>query len=273
MRLESLAFRESLPCPASKPGLAGLSIISENASEAGSFGPRSPTSAVDGASVRKGVIVDAQDTEGLCIWDTTELQLSETPSIVSCDATLLKSETSATSFVDLVESERQSSDSSDSDETVSDVTDYTDISLLEAFDSSPTPFTPVLLFVLFRFKEDVRQRLRTIYQSHGGKQHQAAGCGSSSFISGSYTERAEGSSSRNETGSRKRARSGGDDGDSAGRRGDDDGEKRQKPSSTPKTQLEMRLRRFACPFHKRYPGKKWSRSCNGPGWDTVHRVK
>jgi hypothetical protein len=33
-------------------------------------------------------------------------------------------------------------------------------------------------------------------------------------------------------------------------------------------------RKFACPFFKRHPDKhrKW-RSCSGPGWDTIHRLK
>lgn len=34
------------------------------------------------------------------------------------------------------------------------------------------------------------------------------------------------------------------------------------------------LRKFACPYYKRYPERhrKW-RSCSGPGWDTIHRLK
>jgi hypothetical protein len=37
---------------------------------------------------------------------------------------------------------------------------------------------------------------------------------------------------------------------------------------------DVQAPRFACPFFKRYPGEKpISRTCLGPGWPTVHRMK
>jgi len=31
--------------------------------------------------------------------------------------------------------------------------------------------------------------------------------------------------------------------------------------------------KFACPYFKRNPKKYWQRPCQGPGWDSIARVK
>jgi hypothetical protein len=37
---------------------------------------------------------------------------------------------------------------------------------------------------------------------------------------------------------------------------------------------DVQAPRFACPFSKRYPGENpINRTCLGPGWPTVHRMK
>ncbi|KAI2640778.1 hypothetical protein GGS26DRAFT_177639 [Hypomontagnella submonticulosa] len=61
------------------------------------------------------------------------------------------------------------------------------------------------------------------------------------------------------------------------RPGDEDSESEQNPSHRPKKipkQETMRSRRFACPYFKRSPHiYMHERSCAGPGWTSVHRVK
>jgi hypothetical protein len=55
--------------------------------------------------------------------------------------------------------------------------------------------------------------------------------------------------------------------------GDDDDEVPSKwPSSVPKDSQVLGAR-FACPYYQRNPQRHKSRSCAGPGWRTVHRVK
>jgi hypothetical protein len=55
--------------------------------------------------------------------------------------------------------------------------------------------------------------------------------------------------------------------------GDDDNSRKQ-PRKLTGPSLDRTQSRFACPFFKRNPevNRKW-RSCAGPGWATVHRVK
>jgi hypothetical protein len=66
----------------------------------------------------------------------------------------------------------------------------------------------------------------------------------------------------------KRQRDDNDDEDDDNR---SNGSKRR--ARTPKPSVSG-LRKFACPYYKRDAEKcKTWRSCSGPGWDTVHRVK
>jgi hypothetical protein len=56
--------------------------------------------------------------------------------------------------------------------------------------------------------------------------------------------------------------------------GDDDGKKRRRLSSSNPNVILETSKKFACPYFKRNPRKyQRVRSCPGPGWDTVHRLK
>jgi hypothetical protein len=54
-----------------------------------------------------------------------------------------------------------------------------------------------------------------------------------------------------------------------------DSSKRQKLAEVPSFPEQNSRRRFACPFYKHDPDESivLYRSCRGPGWPTVHRVK
>lgn len=57
--------------------------------------------------------------------------------------------------------------------------------------------------------------------------------------------------------------------------GEDDGDQRSggRINKRTKTTTE-RGKKFACPYYKRDPGKfGHTRTCSGPGWDEVHRIK
>jgi hypothetical protein len=85
----------------------------------------------------------------------------------------------------------------------------------------------------------------------------------------SFSKAASNTSSSASRFSGKRQRDdGGDDGEDDNR---NNGNKRLP--RTPKAALSV-SRKFACPYYKRDSENchKW-RSCSGPGWDTVHRVK
>lgn len=271
---------ETLSFPTSKTGNDGLSIINENDLEAGSLRARSLARSREGRSASQRTIRGVQDTDGLAVGDETEHHPSDTSSAISCDANSPKPDTPGTSLGELIEHENENLDLSDSDESASDITDYTDLSLLGAFDSSPTPFSPVLLLLLVKLKEDVetyiRQRLHTIARPSDGIQHSPNQSGSGSCTSGSNPKSTEnGVPAQNGTNCRKRARNRDEeDDDGPSRRNDDDGDKRKKPNpSVSRTQLEKQLRRFACPFSKRYPKKELNPACHSHGWATVHRLK
>jgi hypothetical protein len=85
------------------------------------------------------------------------------------------------------------------------------------------------------------------------------------------------SDGRGNSGSRKRSR--GDDqhfdrgpGKGQDGNGDDPNKKRKGNSSTTSTQF-WKLRKYACPYHQRDPSLVAARSCFGPGWPEVRRVK
>ena len=79
---------------------------------------------------------------------------------------------------------------------------------------------------------------------------------------------------------RKRKSSGGNDGLTARKDNEDDqgqapGGDENDDNKRPETDspLEAERRKFACPFFKRNPRKYHTRTCVGPGWDEVRRVK
>lgn len=55
--------------------------------------------------------------------------------------------------------------------------------------------------------------------------------------------------------------------------GNDGNDGPNKPSNTMAKDAQELGPRFACPYYQRNPQKHRSRSCAGPGWITVHRVK
>ena len=60
----------------------------------------------------------------------------------------------------------------------------------------------------------------------------------------------------------------------SGGNGDGHGERDGKGNKRPKKAAQKDEKRFACPFYKHDPeNPKHSRTCRGPGWDKVHRVK
>ncbi|KAK0642083.1 hypothetical protein B0T16DRAFT_224830 [Cercophora newfieldiana] len=247
-----------------------LSVINEHASDAGSTMRASPRPSVDHRPETQEFLIDGLGNR----------QPSEGPSsLFSRDASPLESITSVTSLGDLLEGERPSQESSDAEDTMSDVTDHTDLSLIEVFETSQTPFDPGLLSVLMSLKEEVvdriKQRLQTIMlQEHGFQQHPTQHNTSGSTQSEASSGSAEKATSLSALPTlRKRALDEGDD-NSPGRENGDDGGRRKRKDTTTRAQLEAHLRKLACPFHKRYPSNaKLSKSCHGPGWGSVHRVK
>ncbi len=180
-------------------------------------------------------------------------------------------------------SDQTAQDISDDDDTMSDVTDHTDLSLIEAFDASPTPFDPILLSLLMSLKEEavdrIRRRLQTMMLQGGGTQQRPMqDNNANSSSSQSHTRNADRiSGTIGLPNGRKRALDEDEDEDedgNPGQGGGDDGERKKRRDLTSGTQLGERLRKFACPFCKRYPNsKKLPKSCHGPGWPSVHRVK
>jgi hypothetical protein len=113
------------------------------------------------------------------------------------------------------------------------------------------------------------QHLDSKILRHAGNDRNGDGGSSSALQEGSISATTTAGSSAL---GMERYTSGGDD--SRGGDGDEnDGDDRRRKSRIPAETGEERPR-YACPYYKRDPGKygKW-RSCPGPGWDEVHRVK
>ena len=165
-----------------------------------------------------------------------------------------------------------SSTGSSADDLASDTTDDSDESLLEASDANN--FDPLLLLIMAHLRHDITNRIlkmaRGMLHSNQGQRTYTAGGDSSSTRSesdlsgGTYTL-----SHPNQVGNRGTKRGLDEDG-SGNSKGDghDDNNKCSKPAIT-----AISLR-FACPYFKRDSQRHSERrSCRGPGWDTVHRVK
>ncbi len=278
--LDGPQSEDSSLCPTLPAVHDALSIINEHPLDTASTTARSPSESRDSSVGRgRGTLGTLRELqESPMVQERRGHESSETATVESLDAAMPKSHTTATSLEDLDESERLSPGASDSDDSMSEFSDYTDVSLLEAFDSNPIPFSPVLLSILVKIKEDVlalvRERVQTFLRSRDGQHCHANEGGSDSPGSESASPSTqEGTSSWNQRNSRKRALSDKQDGDGPDR-GDDGGDKkRRNPQTASQTLLESRLRKLACPFYKRYPDQKWpKRSCHGPGWSSHHRV-
>jgi hypothetical protein len=254
-----------------------LSVINEHASDAGSAKLASSSPSVDLRLATPEFATENRGADG----QVTDSQPSEIASVFSRETTPQDSNTSVTTLSDLMESDQTAQDISDDEDTMSDVTDHTDLSLIEAFDASPTPFDPILLSVLISLKEEVvdriRRRLQTMMlQSTGSQQRPMQDDNSSPSSSESPSGNADRISVTTSVPTRRKRAldEDEDEGRNPGRQGGDDGEKRKRKDSTSRTQLEERLRKFACPFYKRYPNSEnMQKACHGPGWGSVHRVK
>ena len=178
-------------------------------------------------------------------------------------------------------SDAPSSEDSDDEDTMSDMTDYTDNSLVDAFEAFDPALTTALLPLLISIKEKAVERLISRIQasvsfstalantrqepageaSSGGSHSVSDGAGSRSFLPAEPFGRKRGAcdSSGQRNGDREED--------------DDDGEVRKWQQPT-MSFLQKVSGRFACPFYKMYPeSESLTKSCKGPGWDSVHRVK
>lgn len=107
-------------------------------------------------------------------------------------------------------------------------------------------------------------------RSHTGSEGSTGSAGSNE---GRGAEKSSNVGGQTRPSTRKRGLDGSDS--PAGGGNDDDGEpgKRRKIRE-PSDHSPGKNHKFACPFFKRHPEKyKSYRSCPGPGWDTVHRLK
>lgn len=225
--------------------------------------------------------VSSEDNRGQLDRRGSESQTSETPSVSAFSSEASPSEPGSliTSIEDLSEMDQPIQDITDNDDGTSDITEHTDLSLIEAFEALPMPFDPVLLSVLVSLKDEVVERVKCKLelmrlQAHGTQQHPSNQASSSRHSSEQNGESTEKPSPRlDSTTYRKRPLSNDEDGDTAGG-GDDDGERRKRKDNALRSTAGERLRKFACPFCKRYPkSENLQKSCHGPGWNSVHRVK
>ena len=246
-----------------------LSVINEHASDAGSAKLASSCPSVD------LLATENRSADG----QVADPQPSETASVFSRETSPQESDTSATTVGDLVGSDQTAQDISDDEDTMSDVTDHTDLSLIEEFDASPTPFDPILLSVLISLKEEVvdriRRRLQTMMlQSAGTQQRPMQDDNSSSSSSQPPSANADKISLTTSLPTGRKRALDEDEGSNPGRGAGDDGEKRKRMDSTSRTRREERLRKFACPFYKRYPdSENLQKACHRSGWGSVHRTK
>lgn len=226
--------------------------------------------------------VPSEDNRGQLDRRGSESQTSETPSVsaFSSEASPSESGSLITSIEDLSEMDQPTQDITDNDDAMSDITEHTDLSLIEAFEASLMPFDPALLSVLMSLKDDVvdrvKRKLELMWlQAHGTRQHPSNQAGSSRHPSEQNGESADKPSPlRDSTTYRKRPLSKDEDGDTAGGGDNDDGERRKRKDTALRSTAGECLRKFACPFCKRYPkSENLQKSCHRPGWHSVHRVK
>lgn len=166
-------------------------------------------------------------------------------------------------------------EASDSDDLSSNFTDYTEVSLLEATDAAD--FGPSLTQILVDLKSDLVDQVmgvvhNIILSKDGYIYHQSGNDGSQGTQGSTSGTPNQSSSNQARKGPGKRPLSQKDD-RSANGGNDGDPSKRKKLDSDAQLHSNI-LRKFACPFYQHNPQKNSSRrSCRGPGWPSVHRVK
>ncbi|KAF4449294.1 hypothetical protein F53441_7412 [Fusarium austroafricanum] len=178
-----------------------------------------------------------------------------------------------------IEEETSSASATDDNDGASDVTDYTDISLIERFESFLVPSNIALLSALMSIKDEVISRMVRRAQlatpsAQGVRQHVSGKAQSTQFVSeDSGTSSSNNSSHRHLPNARKRLLDNDDQGYDAGDGGDEK-ERRTREDLTSALLPSQRTQKFACPFYKKYPeSSSLPKSCHGPGWQSVHRVK
>jgi hypothetical protein len=176
----------------------------------------------------------------------------------------------STRVLDTLESETSLSvDDSDYDDASSGITDYSDETMKD--ERRTEGLGPVLQLVLANIRRDVVSKV--IQELHGSQQKH----GQTSKQNGTSTNYQRGGSSEVATPSSQHSKPGGKrpsrdrDSNTPDDRDDGDNDKRRKLHHAPASLLRSR---FACPFYKHNSEnhQRW-RSCRGPGWDEVRRVK
>jgi hypothetical protein len=183
-------------------------------------------------------------------------------------------------------STEEDSDDQESDDEESDDEDYASdddvihdqLSIFETpqSDDRDKMLKPIISHEIQQTIDRVMDGLRHILpgsptnRSHTGSEGSTGSAGSNE---GRGVEKGSNAGGQTRPSTRKRGLDGSDS--PAGGGNDDDGEpgKRRKIRE-PSDHSLSKNHKFACPFFKRHPEKyKSYRSCPGPGWDTVHRLK
>jgi hypothetical protein len=174
-----------------------------------------------------------------------------------------------TRSLDIPESENSlSMDDSDFDDGSSGITDYSDETMKD--ERRMEGLGPVLQLVLANIRRDVVSKV--IQELHGSQQEH----GQTTKQTGSSANYQRGASSDAATPSSQPSKGSGKrpsrdrDSNTPDDREDGDNDKRRKLHHAP----ALLRSRFACPFYKHNSEnhQRW-RSCRGPGWDEVRRVK
>jgi hypothetical protein len=160
------------------------------------------------------------------------------------------------------------SEEGDADDLISEVTDYSEETNPLERNSSSSPY-------LFTFGMKVLRNIKSEVQKLFDSNDNFTSCTNSSSSHGSSQATQPSSTSTtsqpNIVGKRHIREEDGSESPYDGRGNDPGKRPRKSANSLAKPTLHLRL---ACPFFKRNPDvhQRW-RSCAGPGWDTVHRVK
>ena len=181
--------------------------------------------------------------------------------------------TPGTSIAEDLEMDALESDMSEANESMSDVTDETDDSFYEAFATTSLDMNlfPSALALKDHVVTLASSRVLDWVRSCPSGEGSGGASSSSDSPSADSTNGKDQSSSGRDVGGKKREFNG-DGRKGSDRENGDDQDKRRKVNSVSTGNDTTRLSpKFACPFIKQDPNKKWPR-CQ-QGWPTVHRIK
>jgi hypothetical protein len=139
---------------------------------------------------------------------------------------------------------------------------------------STTTEQSILPVILEPWRKAMLDRLLTEMHSLLGKQAQFRSCnnGQETSLNDSQSVSKSNSQSLNAGTIRKRSRMESRQPDSPNESDDDPGSK--KPKTVSDIPFKEMGRRLACPYYQRNPHRHIKfRSCSGPGWESVHRLK